>query len=325
MQQLFEGVYLLEGEIGGRPLQLTYLKGKDAALLMDTGCAHDPSKFIASQISQAGSKVSELTWILNTHPDLDHIGGNHEMKQLAPHAMLACGDLDRIACQGFEQLMRHRYDVYRAEHGIFYEGATLDWLRAEAGEPAAIDVTFRGGEHMRLGPDWEVELLSVPGHAKGHLAIYDPAHQALYGGDAIHGAGYRGLDGKMKLCPTYVDVDDYLGTIRLIEHLPLNTYVGCHWPVKRHAEVAAFCRESVEFVDRADRLVLEHLATPQSLREICTVVGPRLGDWPRATDLELVFPLHGHLSRFVQTGQVIARPRKSEPHVMEYVRVQPKA
>src|SRR5947208_393364 len=83
MQQLFDGVYMLEGEVGGRPLQLVYLKGGTASLLMDTGCAHDPSKFIARQIAEAGGSVADLTWILNTHPDLDHIGGNHEMKQLA--------------------------------------------------------------------------------------------------------------------------------------------------------------------------------------------------------------------------------------------------
>ena len=67
MQQLFEGVYLLEGEVGGRPLQLVYLKGDHASLLMDTGCAHDPSKFIARQIEEAGDSIADLTWI-SEHP-----------------------------------------------------------------------------------------------------------------------------------------------------------------------------------------------------------------------------------------------------------------
>lgn len=320
MQQLFDGVYLLEGEIGGRPLQLLYLRGKDAALLMDTGCAHDPSKFIAPQISQAGGQASELRWILNTHPDLDHIAGNHDMKQLAPDAILACGEPDRLTCQGFDELMQYRYDIYRADHGIFYEGETLAWLRAEGGEPQPIEVTFRGGEHIRLGPSWEIELLAVPGHAKGHLAVYDPVHQALYGGDAIHGCGYPGLDGTMKLCPTYVDVDDYLETISRIEQLPIATYVGCHWPVKGNAEVAAFCRESRKFVERTDDILLEHLATPRTLREICRALGPMLGEWPRGTDLELVYPLHGHLSRLVQNGVVVMRPRTPGPRIVEYVR-----
>lgn len=319
MQQLFDGVYLLEGEIGGRPLQFIYLKGETASLLMDTGCAHDPTKFIAPQIKQAGGKVEELSWILNTHPDLDHICGNHEMKMLAPRAVLACGEADRFACQGFEWLMRFRYDVYRADHQIFYDGDVLAWLRAEGGDPEPIAATFRGGEHIRLGPDWEVELIAVPGHAKGHLAVYDPAHHALYGADAIHGRGYRGLDGSMKLCPTYENIDDYLATIRLIEQLPIATYVSCHWPIKRGAQISEFCRESRDFVEYAERVLLEHLTTPQSLREICTRVGPVLGEWPRGTDLELIYALYGHLRQLVERRLVVARVRTPQPRVLEYV------
>jgi glyoxylase-like metal-dependent hydrolase (beta-lactamase superfamily II) len=319
MQQLFDGVFMLEGEVGGRPLQFVYLKGDSASMVMDTGCAHDPTKVIAPQIRQAGGSVDELTWILNTHPDLDHIGGNHEMKRLAPRAILACGEPDRLACQGLDSLMRYRYDVYRADHQIFYEGDTLAWIRAEGGEPEPVDVTFRGGEHIRLGRGWDVELISVPGHAKGHLAVYDPLHEALYGGDAIHGNGYRGLDGTMKLCPTYENVDDYLATILLIESLPITTYVGCHWPVKKDGDVAAFCRESREFVELANRLLVEQLAKPKSLREICTALGPKLGDWPRASDLELVYALAGHLRRLVNSGRTTERVRTSNPRLLEYV------
>jgi glyoxylase-like metal-dependent hydrolase (beta-lactamase superfamily II) len=216
--------------------------------------------------------------------------------------------------------MRYRYDVLRADHQIFFGADALAWLAAESGGPQPIEVTFRGGEHIRLGPDWVVELIAVPGHAKGHLAVHDPLHQALYGGDAIHGSGYRGLDGTMKFGPTYEDVDDYLGTISLIEKLPISTYVGCHWPVKRDGEVAAFCRESRDFVERGDRILLEQLGTPCTLREICSAVGPSLGDWPRANDLDLAGALAGHLRRLLQSGLVTERIRGAEPRLLEYVR-----
>jgi glyoxylase-like metal-dependent hydrolase (beta-lactamase superfamily II) len=320
MKKLFDGVYMLEGEIGGRPLQLMYLKGETASLLMDSGCAHDPVKFIAPQISEADGEVSSLTWILNTHPDLDHICGNHEMKKLAPRAILACGDADRHICQGIDALMCYRYDVYRSDHRIGYEGDTLAWIRSEGGEPEPIDVTFRGGEHIRLGPGWELELIAVPGHAEGHLAVYDPLHQALYGADAIHGRGNPGLVGGMKLCPTYENVDQYLATIDRIEHLPITTYVGCHWPVKRGAGIAEFCRESRDFVQTTERLLLDQLTTPQTVRELCTILGPKLGDWPRETDLGLVYVLNGHLRRMCERGVVSSQMRNNDQQVREFVR-----
>jgi glyoxylase-like metal-dependent hydrolase (beta-lactamase superfamily II) len=165
-----------------------------------------------------------------------------------------------------------------------------------------------------------VEIVAVPGHSKGHLAVYDPLHHALYGGDAIHGRGYRGLDGAMVLCPTYEDVDDYLETISFIEQLPISTYVGCHWPVKRGDEIAAFCRESRDFADLADCLLMEALATPRSLRELCSALGPKLGDWPRDNDIGLAAALAGHLRRLVQTGRVTERVRSLEPRLLEYLR-----
>ena len=319
MQRLFENVFIIDGEIGGRPLQLVYLRGTVAAMLLDTGCAADPREVIAPQIREAGGNIEDLTWILSTHPDLDHIGGNYAAKQLAPKALLACGDADRHICTGLDALLKYRYDLYRADHQIFHSGDKLARIKALAGPPQPIDVTFRGGEHLRLAPGWEVEVIAVPGHAKGHLAIYDPAHKALYGADAIHGSVYMGLDGTAKFCPTYADIDDYLSTIQLIEHMPVTTYVGCHWPVKTYGQIAEFCRESRAFVEKADVLLLSLLRKPHSLREMCEQLGPQLGEWPRAVDLDLACALEGHVKRWLNRGKLRANVRTQAPRVLEFV------
>jgi glyoxylase-like metal-dependent hydrolase (beta-lactamase superfamily II) len=319
MQQLFEDVFFVEGEIGGRPLQLVYLRGRDASILLDTGCAGDPEKILAPQLQQVGEDIRDLTWILSTHPDLDHIGGNHAAKQLAPDVRIVCGDADRLTCAGLDGLLQYRYGIYRTDHQIFPAEDSLAWMKANAGPAQPVDFTFRGGEHLRLTEGWEVEVIAVPGHAKGHLAIYDPVHRALYGADAIHGAVYRGLDGTAKLCPTYTDIDDYLSTIQLIEHMPITTYVGCHWPVKREEQISEFCRESRAFVEKADLLLLSLLRRPHSLREICEQLGPNLGDWPRLVDSELVYALEGHVRRGLERGTLRAGVRSEEPRILEFV------
>lgn len=318
MQALFENVFMLEGEVGGRPLQLIYLRGNRASLLLDTGCAGDLEKFIAPQLREAGGGPSALTWIVNTHPDLDHVGGNFTMKQIAPHALLACGDTDRALCADPDTLMRLRYDAYRADHGIFYNGDQMAWIREQSGTRQPIDLTFVGGERIRLSDDWEVEIVALPGHAKGHLGIFDAKHSALYGGDSIQGSVYLGIDGTPRLCPTYLHLDDYLNTIRFIEHLPITTYVGCHWNVKRDGEIKDFCAESREFVQRADHLLKDLLKTPRTLRDICLMLAPQLGDWEHtpALDLELVYALSGHVSRLVERGTAVSR--RSAEGILEY-------
>jgi glyoxylase-like metal-dependent hydrolase (beta-lactamase superfamily II) len=309
MQKLFEGVFLLYGQVVGRPLTLTYLHGDRASLLLDTGCAGDPHGFITEQIGAAGGDPSALTWIVNTHSDLDHTGGNHAMKQIAPRAMLACGDADREAIEDPAVLLIKRYDHYRADHGIFYNAESQAWILAQSGAYTPVDLTFTGGEMLRLSDDWTVEIVMLTGHAKGHIGILDRKNRALYGGDAIQGSVYLGLDGTPKLCPTYLHVDDYLNTIRLIEHLPIDTYVGCHWSVKHGDAVRDFCAESREFVRRAENAVLASLADqPRTLREIILQIAPSLGDWEHtpAQDLELVFALEGHVSQLTERGKLIA-------------------
>ena len=309
MQPLFENVFMLEGEVGGRPLQLMYLRGDHASLLLDTGCAGDPEKFIAAQIREAGGDPASLTWIVNTHCDLDHVGGNHAMKQIAPRAILACGDADRALCSDPDVLFRLRYDAYRADHGIFYNADQAAWTRQQSGTRQPVDLTFIGGEHITLSDDWEVEIVALPGHAKGHIGIFDPKNNALYGGDSLQGSVYLGLDGTPRLCPTYLHVDDYLNTIRFVEHLSISTFVGCHWSVKRGDEIRDFCAESRAFIQRADQLILDLVKTPHTLREICLTLAPALGDWEHvpALDLELVYALSGHVDRLVERGKIVSR------------------
>lgn len=314
MKQLFDGVYLLEGDVGGRPLQLICLCGSEASLLLDTGCAGDPERFIAPQIREAGGDPQQLTWIVNTHSDSDHTGGNHEMKKLAPQALLACGDADREACSGPGAIMRLRYDAYREPDGMFYDGEARAATIRQCGHDEPIQVTLVGGERIRLGPGWDLRVLALPGHSHGHLGLWDERNAALYGGDAIHGRVYLGLDGAPKLPPTYLHVDEYLATVRLIETLPITTYVGCHWPVQRGAEIGQFCAETRQFVEWVDGVVRSELAAgPCTLRELCLAVGPQVGEWPRGVDTELMYALKGHLVALAARGLVEVEKREGEP------------
>src|ERR1051325_6512676 len=235
--KIFDGVYMIQGEIGGRPLQLMLLAG-EKSLLMDSGCLHDPKKLILGYFRKIGLQPGELTYIVNTHCDFDHTAGNREMNRLAPQALLGCGKLDQQQCESPSALYSLRYDAYRKPHGIFYSGDAKKWIVEQCGDkPQPMDLCWMGGEKIRLGKNWEIELLHVPGHSHGHLAVLDRKNRALYSGDAIHGKELRGIDGSVKLCPTYLWVDEYLQTIQRIENLDVDTLIGCHWPVQRGDQI----------------------------------------------------------------------------------------
>jgi NAD(P)-dependent dehydrogenase (short-subunit alcohol dehydrogenase family) len=174
------------------------------------------------------------------------------------------------------------------------------------GEAQPIDFTWRGGESLRLSPDWSVEIRSVPGHSPGHLALFDPRSRTALVADAVHGAGYQNTDGTWAMGPTYADVGAYLHTIAA-----LRTWgAGCHWPVARGpAAIAAFLDETQQFVERAERVLLGELAQAPdglSLGELIAAAGSQLGGWPRTADLELVYALAGNMDHLEAQGRVMA-------------------
>jgi glyoxylase-like metal-dependent hydrolase (beta-lactamase superfamily II) len=292
MKQLFDGVFILEGQVGVRPIYLPVLRGKEGVLLLDTGCAEHIDKLILPGFAELGIRADDLRFVINTHPDSDHVGGNAGIKRWAPRALLCCGDADREMIEDPAALFRYRYDAYR-QYGVFYSEQTARNVRSDLGEAQPVDLTFRGGERIRLSPDWEVEVLHLPGHSKGHLGVLDTRNRTLFGGDAIQGSVYLDVTGKPALCPTYLYPASYLQTCQLIEHLDLGYYVSCHWPIKKDREIAEFCGESRAFVERTELLI--KAAGTTDLREACLKLGPRLGTWPESIHLELAYAIAGHL------------------------------
>jgi glyoxylase-like metal-dependent hydrolase (beta-lactamase superfamily II) len=76
-----------------------------------------------------------------------------------------------------------------------------------------------------LSDDWDLEVLHVPGHSLGHLAVFDPRQKAAFVSDAIHGSGCPKADGKMALPVTYFHISLYLSTLRHLETLDIQASI----------------------------------------------------------------------------------------------------
>lgn len=303
--QIYPGADLIECEIVGRPLHLPLLREGDSAILIDCGTRSHARKEIPAALEELG--VENLAWLIVTHPDGDHCGGTAEIKKRYPKVQIACGSADATLVESPDYLFEFRYDAYRRDHGVFFDPDTARAIRNCSSEPQPVTLTFTSGEAIHLQNDRVLEIWHLPGHSHGHLGVYDRKHRALFYGDAIQGAGYKSLKGGWALCPTYLYVDAYLQTIRIIENSPAQTIVGCHWPVLHGEEaIRAFCGESRNFVAQAERLIIDHLGTRSgcvTLRELCEELSDRLGEWPHDVHLELANAFSGHLDRGVAEGR----------------------
>jgi glyoxylase-like metal-dependent hydrolase (beta-lactamase superfamily II) len=303
--QIYPGADLIECEINGRPLYLPLLQQDGSAILLDCGTSSHALRDIPAYFKKLGSV--DLKWVVVTHPDGDHCGGTGAIHKQHPEALFLCGEADRNLVESPDFLFNFRYDAYRQDHGIFFDPKTVEEIMQCFSGPQAVAVTAVGGETIRVGTDRILEIWHLPGHSHGHLGVYDRNHRTLYYGDAIQGAGYQSLDGGWALCPTYLYVDAYLETIKVIEESPAETIVGCHWPICRGKdEIGRFCAESREFVSKADRMITEYLYSKNTgitLRELCEQLSPELGKWPHSVHLELANAFSGHLDRGVKQGR----------------------
>ena len=305
--QIYPGADLIEGEIVGRPLYLPLLREGRSAVLLDCGTRDHAVEDIPLYLQRLRIETGDLCWLVITHPDGDHCGGTAEIKKRYPNVQIACGNADRELVDSPDYLFEFRYDAYRRDHGICFDAKTALQIRNCSSKAQPVNITFCGGEIIRLGNDRILEIWHLPGHSHGHLGVYDRKNRTLFYGDAIQGAGYRSLKGGWALCPTYLYVDPYLQTVRMIENSPAETIAGCHWPVLRGKDaIRQFCAESRNFVLHADRLITDYLRRKNSgvtMRELCEQLSGKLGEWPYEVHLELANAVSGHLDRGVGHGR----------------------
>ena len=300
--ELYKNVYQIQSLFGERNL-FQYLFVGRKVVLVDAGIAQTPEKAIFPYLDRLKLNPDALDLVVTTHPDLDHQGGNAAVMGAAPKAWLACGAADREVVEHPRTLFDKRYNHLRESYGV---GLDPDpW--PEAGQPCKVDVTFGGGESIRLSEDWALQVLHVPGHSRGHLALYDSAHQAAFVSDAIHGRGCPKAAGGMGIPVTYYYVDIYLSTLRYFESLKIDVLYSGHWPIMRGEEIRDFIAESRQTVELLDRVILTSLernAAGLTLQELIDAVANAVGEWPQPTWGLAMFPVKGHMDRLGEQGKV---------------------
>jgi len=197
---------------------------------------------------------------------------------------------------------------FREPWGLDESPEVLAWTRSVT-RAGPLDMALTGGETVDLGDGWELEIVHVPGHTYGHLAVYDRRSRALAVADAVLGDMVPHADGRPAFPPTYRYVDSYLATISRCEALRPELLLTAHYPTMGADAATEFLARSRGFVEKVDAVVLDELdaAGPRglTLHDLLTRASPRLGSWPsEGTEVALAFPVVGHLERLLALGRM---------------------
>jgi glyoxylase-like metal-dependent hydrolase (beta-lactamase superfamily II) len=306
--EIAPGIHRFKATFGAnRMVYLHLLIGSRAAMLIDTGCAGNPNAHILPYMQNINLDPVRLTYILISHSDLDHQGGNALMKAAAPQALLMCHTLDSPWIEDTEALIAGRYSQFERDHGIGYGDEGKAGIRADC-LSAPMDVTLEGGERFYLSPDWYVEAVHTPGHTFGHLAVYDPRSRTLISGEAAIWNAILADDWTPAMPPTYCYVDTYLTTIQRLLAMDIQTLSPAHWEVQQGAAVGDFLRESRDFCLTVERLLLE-LARDHgafTLKDAITIISPKVATWTPPIHQDFSYGMLGNLNRLTQRGLLTA-------------------
>lgn len=304
--ELAQGIHCVTTPLGDRYSNVYLLVGSTATLLFDVGMDGMATTELRSYMTETGLSVDALRYAVISHADVDHFGGLASVRDLSPGVVLAAHVEDAPLIEDYEVYRTRRGDQFGDPWGVHEHVATLEWTR-EVTREGALDMYLKGGERLRLGPDWVVEVLHAPGHSRGHLALWDERSRSLIVSDAVLSDAVLNADGTPAFPPTYRYVDDYLATIARFERIAPTLLLTAHYPTMADGEVTAFLARSRTFAEGLEAAVLAATAAvgPDgiTLADLLAHLNPLVGTWPaEGTDRALAFPVVGHLERLVRSG-----------------------
>jgi glyoxylase-like metal-dependent hydrolase (beta-lactamase superfamily II) len=275
MTEIADGIHRNESDLGERFMCQYVVAGRERSILVDTGLADTPATVIDPYLARAGL---EPDFVLTSHADNDHVGGNRAYRDAHPGALFLCHELDRRWVESNEALVRENYG-WHAAHG--FPPMPADELLASMSGDAPVDVGLVGGESIRLGADRRVEVLHLPGHTAGHLGLWDERTRAAIVIDAVLAGGIYGRAGNKLIPPRYYDLAAVRQTIARLEALQPELLLTAHYPVLDRTEALEWLATGRAFVDDVERAVREAPAEERDdLWALTRHVDAELGPFP---------------------------------------------
>lgn len=307
--EVVSGIHRIESTLGPRPFSQYLLLG-ERSMLVDTGIETTPDDVILPYFRDVGLDPEVLDYILISHADVDHFGGNAAMRAASPRAVFLAHETDSDWIGDRERILRERYGWYAA-HGpkADYDAETKAFLRGALGNDVPIDLKLKGGETIRIDDALRVTVINVPGHSMGHVGLWDSATRTAIVIDGVLGGGLLDFDGEIIHPPPYFDASVYESTVAMVKALRPERLLTAHYAIMEGQQVEDFLELSGTFVKRARAAVEITLREDQeaTLASMLESLAPELGPFTSFPN-ELAGPLRAHLRELVAIGHAEVMP-----------------
>jgi glyoxylase-like metal-dependent hydrolase (beta-lactamase superfamily II)/8-oxo-dGTP pyrophosphatase MutT (NUDIX family) len=234
-----------------------YVIGGDEVIVIDPASPYEEEQAVLDRALEK-KKIREV-WL--THLHRDHVGGANHLKQKRG-VKIAAHPITKRDLQGFIE----------------------------------VDRTFEENELLELAgkPGWSLRVLHTPGHARGHVCIFEEKNGSLITGDLMAGLGTVVID------PPEGHMATYLDSLRRMLALDVTALFPAHGPVMANAK--GKIREYIDHRLMRERNILKAWEggardTSTIVKQVYTDVAPEM--WSLAER-----SITAHLEKLREEGRI---------------------
>lgn len=219
--EIYPNIYQIFGR--NRSAHAYLIKGRLKNVLIDS-CLPDSIDYVSECLAEVGLAPTDLDMVLLTHEHIDHAGGAPFFGRyaiIAAHRLAA----NKLTLRDEFVLMNKAFDSVADEFHI--------------------DIFLNEGTTINLG-NYELQVISTPGHCSGAICFYEPNHRLLFSGDVVMANGIVG--GVLQSG----NISDYIHSLKRLSSLKIDHLYPGHGKISAKGEA-----DVVSGIDRLETLLDE--------------------------------------------------------------------
>lgn len=173
--QIVPGLHLVDGMAGGIVNAYVWERSDGGLTLIDAGMPKDAAKILAFGRTLG---LERLDRIIVTHADIDHVGGLAEV-QAATGARVICHAVEKEVVEG-RKIRAMGSGLLARGYSPVLDGVTRLFMGYKP--VARVDELVLDKQVLPDG----LQVIHVPGHTAGQIALYQPERGILIVGDAFN-------------------------------------------------------------------------------------------------------------------------------------------
>jgi glyoxylase-like metal-dependent hydrolase (beta-lactamase superfamily II) len=205
------------------------LQNDISVIVIDTGYPGQLPQ-LKQALAEVNISLNQITQVLLTHQDIDHIGNLPELIKHFPSIEVLSPLMEKPYIQGEKQLQKLSPEAISTALQSIPANVPEQWKKAfehtlENPPKAKVDLVVKEGD--RIG---DMIVIDTPGHTIGHISLYHGDSKALIAGDALIAEGNN-----LYLSPpdgTY-DIKQAISSVKKLTAYDIETVICYHGGVVR--------------------------------------------------------------------------------------------